>query len=353
MPLARPLAALAALGPSLPFAAALSGALALTGCLAGAPDGPHRAAPWPGAAPQAPEGDGGSASPGAAPEGPRLLVPVAGVAPQAVPDTFSAPLSGGRVHEAADILAPRGTPVVSADDGLLLKVGQNRYGGNVLYAMDPSGRLIYYYAHLDRFAPGLGAGQPLRRGDLLGFVGTTGNAPPNTPHLHFQVMLRPGDGSIHGGRPIDPRPLFAFAGPPPSEAPAAAPGPVLVARAPAPRRPERPAAPRSAAERPSSLPPRAAERPAAPPSTARDEAPRPAPAAGGGWGGERPAARGDGWNEGWVPVGALPPPPASPSSAPEPAPAPASPPPAPELAPAAPPAPAPEPPLPTEALPRP
>ncbi|MCS6912446.1 MAG: M23 family metallopeptidase [Myxococcota bacterium] len=141
-----------------------------------------------------------------------LMVPVAGVLPEQVPDNFYAPRGGGRIHEATDIPAPRGTPVVSADDGHLLRIGRNRHGGNIIYATDPSGRFIYYYAHLEAFAAGLTPGQPVRRGDVLGTVGTTGNASAGHPHLHFQLMLRPSDGSIHGGRPLDARPYFVYPG---------------------------------------------------------------------------------------------------------------------------------------------
>lgn len=174
--------------------------------------------------------------------GRALMVPVLGVWPQQVPDTFDAPRDGGRRHEASDIPAPRGTPVLSADDGRVVRVGVNRRGGNMIYATDPSGGLVYYYAHLDGFAPGLSAGQALRRGDVLGFVGTTGNAPRHAPHLHFQLMRRRADGSIYGGPPIDARPFFAA----PGEVPAAPglPGgdrgaPPLVSAAPPPQAPPR------------------------------------------------------------------------------------------------------------------
>lgn len=141
-----------------------------------------------------------------------LMVPVAGVHPTQVPDTFFAPRSGGRVHQASDIPAPEGTPVVSADDGMIARFGQNRLGGNMIYALDAAGHYVYYYAHLQRFADGLYTGQRVRRGEVLGYVGSTGNASPDAPHLHFQLMLRPADGSIHGGPPIDPRPVFALPG---------------------------------------------------------------------------------------------------------------------------------------------
>src|SRR5574341_1859127 len=96
---------------------------------------------------------------------------------------------GARRHGAIDILAPRGTPVLAADDGSILRVGFNTLGGLTIYQSDPEKRFVYYYAHLDRYASTLRDGSPVSRGDVIGYVGSTGNAPPNTPHLHFQVML--------------------------------------------------------------------------------------------------------------------------------------------------------------------
>lgn len=137
-----------------------------------------------------------------------LVVPVAGAGADALHDTFSAPRDGGRHHHAIDILAPRGTPVLSADDGRILRLSTNALGGITVYAVDPSGRLVYYYAHLDHYHHGLTAGMTLARGDTLGYVGTTGNAPPDTPHLHFQIMLMPKDGKYWYGDPIDPYPVL-------------------------------------------------------------------------------------------------------------------------------------------------
>jgi murein DD-endopeptidase MepM/ murein hydrolase activator NlpD len=119
-----------------------------------------------------------------------LMVPVAGVDPRDVPDTFKATRENGRRrHQALDILAPRGTPVVSTDDGVVLAVRESRHGGLTVYATDPDRRLVYYYAHLDRYRTGLRAGTPLARGDVLGAVGTSGNADRRAPHLHFQVTI--------------------------------------------------------------------------------------------------------------------------------------------------------------------
>jgi len=143
----------------------------------------------------------------------RLMVPVAGVRPSDVPDTFDAPRDGGtRRHGALDIPAPRGTPVVAADEGVVLAVRQNRLGGRVVYATDPDRRFVYYYAHLDRQRDGLRPGTRLARGDVIGAVGSTGNADRREPHLHFQVMVFPGDGAWWEGRPVDPRPYLAVPG---------------------------------------------------------------------------------------------------------------------------------------------
>jgi len=137
-----------------------------------------------------------------------LSIPVAGITIGRLQDTFDEGRSSGRVHRALDILAPRGTPVVAADSGRVLRMSLSSLGGNIIYATDPLGRVVYYYAHLDAYRPGLAPGAAIARGDTLGFVGTTGNAPKNVPHLHFQVMRMPPDGKYWDGEPINPYPLF-------------------------------------------------------------------------------------------------------------------------------------------------
>jgi len=136
-----------------------------------------------------------------------LMIPVQGIAGSELPDTF-AEMRGIRPHSALDIPAPRGTPVLSAGDGRLLKLFKSTNGGLMVYAADWTERFILMYAHLDRYATGLTEGMSLRRGQLLGEVGTTGNAPPDAPHLHFAIA-RAGD-LRHWwcGRPIDPRSLL-------------------------------------------------------------------------------------------------------------------------------------------------
>ncbi len=119
----------------------------------------------------------------------HLMVPVDGVTIDRVQNTYDALRDAGvRRHAAIDILAPRGTAVLAADDGRILRMGFNALGGLTIYQIDPEKRFVYYYAHLDRYASTLRDGSTVARGDVIGFVGATGNA-ANTPHLHFQVML--------------------------------------------------------------------------------------------------------------------------------------------------------------------
>jgi murein DD-endopeptidase MepM/ murein hydrolase activator NlpD len=119
---------------------------------------------------------------------PRLLVPVQGVTAAQLRDTFNERRDGLRPHEAIDIAAPVGTPVLAADDGRIAKLFLSKPGGLTVYQFDPTGQFAYYYAHLDRYAPGLAAGQSVRRGTVIGYVGVTGNARPEAPHLHFAIF---------------------------------------------------------------------------------------------------------------------------------------------------------------------
>ncbi len=149
----------------------------------------------------------------------RLIIPVAGIEPQDLHDDFNAARGGGRRHHAIDILAPYGTPVIAADDGYILRLSRNRAGGIVIYATDPEERLVYYYAHLAGYHDAMSAGKPIRKGDTLGYVGTTGNAPKNTPHLHFQIMRMGGGGRYWSGEPFNPYPLLRHATVPKREDP--------------------------------------------------------------------------------------------------------------------------------------
>lgn len=126
---------------------------------------------------------------------PRLLIPVAGVRPGQLVDTFTQSRDGGaRVHNAIDILAPRGTPVIAAAAGKVEKLFVSGLGGNTVYVRSPERTLIYYYAHLDAYAPGLTERQTVRQGQPLGTVGSTGDASPDAPHLHFEIQQTGTDG---------------------------------------------------------------------------------------------------------------------------------------------------------------
>ena len=141
-----------------------------------------------------------------------LAVPVLGAYPADVPNSFVDARSGGRRHDAADILAPRGTPVLSADDAVIRRLSTSALGGITIYATDPDERFVYYYAHLDGYAPDLHVDQRVRRGDVLGYVGTTGNAPVTVPHLHFQIMRLLDRDRLWDGVPIDPKPFLQLPG---------------------------------------------------------------------------------------------------------------------------------------------
>lgn len=117
-----------------------------------------------------------------------LLIPVEGVKPEQLSRTFTQQRSGGRIHEAIDILAPMNAPVLAVEDGTIARLFYSRAGGITIYQFDPSERFCYYYAHLSRYADGLREGQHVRKGQVIGFVGVSGNAPKNTPHLHFAIF---------------------------------------------------------------------------------------------------------------------------------------------------------------------
>jgi murein DD-endopeptidase MepM/ murein hydrolase activator NlpD len=144
----------------------------------------------------------------------QLMVPVQGATVFDIADTFDDARDGGeRVHRAVDIRAARGTPILAADAGKIIALKSNRLGGITVYAVDPESRIVYYYAHLDRYADGLAEGQMIEKGTLLGYVGTTGNAPPNVPHLHFQVMRLADPKHYWDGPVLDPRPYFTWDAP--------------------------------------------------------------------------------------------------------------------------------------------
>jgi murein DD-endopeptidase MepM/ murein hydrolase activator NlpD len=139
----------------------------------------------------------------------ELMIPVRGVPASALYDTYEEKRGGGtRPHEALDIPAPRGTPVLSATSGRVLKLFDSKAGGKMVYAADSTEHFILMYAHLDSYANGLAEGQPLHRGQVLGAVGTTGNAPPNLPHLHFAIARSTDVKQWWKGAPVNPYPLL-------------------------------------------------------------------------------------------------------------------------------------------------
>jgi murein DD-endopeptidase MepM/ murein hydrolase activator NlpD len=134
----------------------------------------------------------------------HLEIPVAGVKADALVRSFHDSRYGGREHEALDILAPRNTPVVAVEDGMIAKLFVSKAGGNTIYQFDPGRDYTYYYAHLERYADGLKEGEWVYRGQVIGYVGTSGNAPKNTPHLHFAVFRLTPEKRWWEGTPIDP-----------------------------------------------------------------------------------------------------------------------------------------------------
>lgn len=139
--------------------------------------------------------------------GATLAIPVAGVKAEELLDTFNE-MRGTRRHDALDIPAPRGTPVISATDGRVQRLFTSERGGLMIYASDSSERFVLMYAHLDRYADGLTDSTTLRRGQVIGYVGTTGNAPPNLPHLHFAIARSTDVSRWWEGTPVDPLPLL-------------------------------------------------------------------------------------------------------------------------------------------------
>jgi len=139
---------------------------------------------------------------------PRIGLPIAGLRLADIHDTFSQGRAGGRPHEASDIVAPRGTPVLAVDSGTIVKLFTSRDGGLTVYQFDSSQVYCYYYAHLDRYAEGLAERTAVKRGDCLGFVGSTGNARSVGPHLHFGITRIGPEKHWWGGQPMDPYPML-------------------------------------------------------------------------------------------------------------------------------------------------
>jgi murein DD-endopeptidase MepM/ murein hydrolase activator NlpD len=137
-----------------------------------------------------------------------LLIPVAGISAEQLHDSYHAGREGGRVHQAIDIHAPRGTPVLAAADGTILKLHSGSRGGIAVYQLGLDGRTRYYYAHLERYARDLEEGEAVRRGDVIGYVGDTGNAAPGDFHLHFSVAVLDDAHRWWEGANLNPYPLL-------------------------------------------------------------------------------------------------------------------------------------------------
>jgi murein DD-endopeptidase MepM/ murein hydrolase activator NlpD len=167
----------------------------------------------------------GSSEP--APRGPRpsayvapgasLAIPVRGIRPEQLRDTYEAPRSGGRVHNAIDIMAPEGTPVLAAGDGTILKLRTGGLGGVTLYQLGSDGRTLFYYAHLQRYAAGMAEGLPVWKGQVIAYVGDTGNAGRGNYHLHFSVSRLEDPRRWWQGENVNPYPMLAGVAARPSE----------------------------------------------------------------------------------------------------------------------------------------
>ncbi len=134
----------------------------------------------------------------------QLLLPLASVHTEQLTDTFAQARAAGKVHEALDIMAPQGTPVLAVEDGTVAKLFLSKPGGITLYQFDPRTEYTYYYAHLERYADGIKEGMQVRKGQVLGFVGSTGNASPDAPHLHFAIFKLGPERHWWQGTAIDP-----------------------------------------------------------------------------------------------------------------------------------------------------
>jgi murein DD-endopeptidase MepM/ murein hydrolase activator NlpD len=138
----------------------------------------------------------------------KLTLPIEGLRAEDIQDTFDQSRDGARRHEATDILAPSGTPVLAMDDGIIQKLFLSKPGGLTIYLFDDAGKYSFYYAHLNGYAAGLREGMHVKRGERIGYVGSTGNANPKTPHLHLAVFLLGPDKKWWEGTPINPYPIL-------------------------------------------------------------------------------------------------------------------------------------------------
>lgn len=142
----------------------------------------------------------------------QLLMPVAGVKAMQLSDTFNQARGGARVHDAIDIMAPKGTAVVAVHDGKVAKLFNSKQGGLTVYQFDTDEKRAFYYAHLDGYAAGVAEGVVLKRGDIVGYVGSTGNASPEAPHLHFAIFMLGPEKKWWQGTAVNPYPLLGGTG---------------------------------------------------------------------------------------------------------------------------------------------
>ncbi|AKC79279.1 endopeptidase [Xanthomonas arboricola] len=149
-----------------------------------------------------------AAAPESTSSGSGLLIPVQGIGSGQLQDTFTDARSEGRVHDAIDILAPTGTPVIAVADGTVEKLFNSERGGLTVYQFDPNGTYCYYYAHLERYADGLAEKQAIKRGQVIGYVGSTGNADPAAPHLHFEIHRLGPEKQWWKGEVLNPYPVL-------------------------------------------------------------------------------------------------------------------------------------------------
>jgi len=138
----------------------------------------------------------------------NLVIPVAGVKPEQLLDTFTDARSEGRSHDAIDIIAAAGTPVMAVSEGEIVKLFQSERGGITIYQLSPDKKLVFYYAHLQRYADGIAAGKYVRQGEVIAYVGDTGNAGAGNYHLHFSITALADPKRYWEGTNINPYPLL-------------------------------------------------------------------------------------------------------------------------------------------------
>ncbi|MDP4242215.1 MAG: M23 family metallopeptidase [Bacteroidota bacterium] len=137
-----------------------------------------------------------------------LIIPVAGATADQLADTYTQARGNGRIHDAIDIMAPHNSPVIAAASGQVVRLFQSKLGGTTIYELSPDGHTIYYYAHLDHYADGLTEGEQVAQGQLLGYVGDSGDAGPGNYHLHFAIWLIQDSKKFWDGVNVNPYPIL-------------------------------------------------------------------------------------------------------------------------------------------------